>query len=218
MTSACPTLLPNSERKEKREKQVVLFFHTHTPPPKPLFTDLIANSRTPWGVGYTTLCSWRVAGERLDPTVCAPTNPHLPPTLPQSSSTWYNPFKRLHVISVCAGSSLRAAAHSTFSSAGALTFPSARCAASLLSSLSSLSPLSPFLRFFSSRSLSLSFALHSHTHRGFLCVCECYSACLKRGEIISQLLSGEQQKDRRFHRYIYIHVCKVNCERRRTGG
>lgn len=59
-----------------------------------------------------------------------------PPPLPWSSSTWYSPFKRLHVISVCAGSSLRAAAHSTFSSAGALTFPFACWAASLFPPLS----------------------------------------------------------------------------------
>lgn len=51
--------------------------------------------------------------------------PLLPPhSLPWSSNTWYDPFKRLHVIPVCAGSSLRAAAHSTFSTAGALTFSS----------------------------------------------------------------------------------------------
>lgn len=92
-----------------------------------------------------------------------------PPPLPWSSSTWYSPFKRLHVISVCAGSSLRAAAHSTFSSAGALTFPYACWAASLFPPLSffslwsfcalsfSLSPvLYPFLLFPA--------LTHTHTH------------------------------------------------------
>lgn len=65
-----------------------------------------------------------------------------PRTLPWSS-TWYNPFKRLHVISVCAGSSQRAAAHSTFSSAGALTFPSACWASSLFPPLSFFLSLHP---------------------------------------------------------------------------
>lgn len=96
----------------------------------------------------------------------------MSPPLPWSSSTWYSPFKRLHVISVCAGSSVRAAAHSTFSSAGALTFPYACWAASLFPPVFFLSLLSLCLS--SSHSPVLyPFLLcpaHTYTHAFYDCV------------------------------------------------
>lgn len=124
LTSACPILLPSSECAErKRKRETICVFPL-------LQTWLLTHKlRTVWDTQHSVV---RELLASSSVQLC-------PPPLPWSSSTWYNPFKRLHVISVCTGSSLRAAAHSAFSSAGALTFFSACWAASLFSSVFFLS-------------------------------------------------------------------------------
>lgn len=101
----------------------------------PLFSELATNSHTLHRGSEHSGARDLLTNSSVQ--LCSP--PLLPPhSLPWSSNTWYDPFKRLHVIPVCAGSSLRAAAHSTFSTAGALTFSSA-CRASFFSSFLSSS-------------------------------------------------------------------------------
>lgn len=160
--------------------------------------------------GIHTLFSWRVAGKQLSPTV----SPH---PLPWSSSTWYNPFKRLHVIPVCAGSSLRAAAHSTFSSAGALTFPSA-----LLSCIPSLLCLSfiSLLSFVCSHPL---FSFHApslsplpSTHTLYVCVESLVT------DVILYAVTGRYHlwaAERRTEEgTANFSMCQVNCDRGHTRG
>lgn len=170
-------LLPNSERWRTTELVCFLCFLnwglTHT-----LCT---GDPNTPELESY-----WRGAESN-----CAPPHPLPPHSLPWSSDTWYDPFKRQHVIPVCAGSSLRAAAHSTFSTAGALTFSSA-CRASF--SPHSSPPLFAALTFFSSHHSQTYHLTGGHRARGWL------------GLVFLFII------------YLNVHVCKVNCGRRSTGG
>lgn len=175
--------------------------------------------RRVWDTQHTVV---REFLENSSDQLCPPTQP-----LPRPSSTWYSPFKRLHVISVCAGSSVRAAAHSTFSSAGALTLLHACWAASLSPRLFSLpallaSSLHLFPLFSPSLHPRLCCRTLSHTHAQAFSHCvvlchRCYSLCSNR-YMLSVLFSGGQKRDRRDFLKRYIYMCKLNCERRNTGG
>lgn len=144
----CQTLTVGKQKEGEVQRNNLYFFP---------ITDPIANSlQTPRGVGYIPHA---VVREPLKSS-----SVQLHPSLPWSSSTWYSPFKRLHVISVCAGSSLRAAAHSTLSSAGAFTFPYAFWAASLfLLCLFALSPLALLPLFLSFFPLPFPFSPHTYS-------------------------------------------------------